>query len=176
MALGHQSQLKSTIFQFNSSMTFHGVRFCRSTGLRSQISEVKLIRRRILKDVTSRRVWETWKADYEAFQPGGTPPTEWTSFDAVTPCIDIPFSNGGKPRLLAAFSKFSNLAEADFGAPGNPLVGQNHTYTRYEVRVNRAEYDFIRDHKLYLRETLKKLKEPLRFSAGAIQVKAAWRD
>jgi|SRR5271157_757009 len=67
------------------------------------------------------RVWETWKADYEAFQPGGTPPTEWPSFDAVTPCIDIPFKDGGKARVLAAFSKFGNLNEASFGFPGNPF-------------------------------------------------------
>ncbi len=130
-----------------------------------------------LQDVTARRVWETWKADYEAFQPGGTPPTEWTSFDAVTPCVDIPFSGGGKPRLLAAFSKFGNLAEATFGLDtGTPLVAQNRTYTRYEVRVNRAEYDFIRDRKLYLRETLNQLKEPLRFTPGSIEIKAAWRE
>src|SRR5262249_14585869 len=45
------------------------------------------------------RVWETWKADYEIFQPGGREPTEWASFDAVTPCPDIPFLGGGKERI-----------------------------------------------------------------------------
>ena len=129
-----------------------------------------------LSDHDSIRVWETWKADYEAFQPGGSPPTEWISYDAVTPCINLPYQNGGKARLLAAFSKFNNFAEADFGADGNPLVAHNRTYTRYEVRVNRTEYDFIRDNKLYMRSTLDALTTPLRFTPNSIEVKAAWKQ
>src|SRR5262249_21271430 len=85
---------------------------------------------------------ETWKADYEIFQPGGREPTEWASFDAVTPCPDIPFLGGGKERILASFSKFGDYNQATLEGPGNPMVAQNQTYARFEVRVNRAEFDF----------------------------------
>ena len=87
-----------------------------------------------------------------------------------------PVRRGGAVRLLAAFSKFGNFAEASQFGLANPLVAQNRTYTRYEVRVNRAEYDFIRDHKLYKREVLKQLTSPLDFTDGSIETKAAWRE
>ena len=128
-------------------------------------------------DLAAPRVWETWKADYEAFQPGGARPTEWVSFDAVTPCVDIPFKDGGKARLLAAFAKFANFDEAQFGITlANPLVAQNQTYTRYEVRLNRDEYDFIRDKQLYSRTVLQNLTADLDFTPNSIEVKAAWRE
>src|SRR5215204_547836 len=31
-------------------------------------------------------VWDTWKADFELFQPQGAPPSEWDSYEAVSPC------------------------------------------------------------------------------------------
>jgi len=122
------------------------------------------------------RVWETWKADYELFQPGGRQPTEWASFDAVTPCIDIPFKGGGAKRVFGSFSKFGDFHQAGFGVPAGHLIAQNRTYLRYEVRVNRLEHDFIRDKELYQRGNLPKPKDPpLQFTPGSIEVKAAWR-
>jgi hypothetical protein len=129
-----------------------------------------------LKDVTSHRVWETWKADYEAFRQDLQASTAWESFDSFTPCPDIPFMGGGKPRLLAAFSKFGNILEATADGVGPPLVGQNHTYTRYEVRMNQAEYETIVSNKLYLRATLNNPHMPFVFAPNSIEVKASWRE
>jgi hypothetical protein len=132
-------------------------------------------------------VWETWKASYELFQPRGAAPSEWSSFDAVSPCSDIPRANGGKKKTLTAFSKLGTILE-DFNQavgenPSGPLVAQNQSYVRYEIRMNQPQYEFIRgDPKkpqtaLYLR---KNLPAPggssLTFPDGSIEIKAAWRE
>jgi hypothetical protein len=123
-----------------------------------------------------RTVWETWKADYELFQEHGEPPTEWSSFDAHTPCKDLAFQNSGNTKVLASFSKFGDFAQAGFGNLLGPLVAQNKTYVRYEVRVNRPQFDFIRDNRLYLRSMFPGPNAPpLRFPNNSIEIKAAWR-
>lgn len=124
------------------------------------------------------RVWETWKAAYEIVQPQGAQPSEWASLDAITPCSDVPQANSGLVRILGAHQRFHDFNEAGFGAfnDSGPLVCQNRTYTRYEVRVNKEEFNFIRDKKLYLRSTLLQLQSPLRFTSGSIEVKASWRE
>jgi hypothetical protein len=123
-----------------------------------------------------RTVWETWKADYELFQEHGEPPTVWASFDAHTPCKDLAYQGSGAVKVLGSFSKFGDFNQAGFGNLLGPLVAQNHTYVRYEVRINRPEFDFIRDNSLFLRSHFPKDSDPpLRFANNAIEVKAAWR-
>jgi hypothetical protein len=128
-------------------------------------------------DSNTQVVWATWKADYELFQKEGMPPSEWSSFDALTPCADVPFDGSGHTRVIGAFSKFGDFNQAGFGHnPFGPLVSQNSTYVRYEVRMNEAEFSFIRDHKLYLKSNFPAAgQQPLRFNNGSIEVKAAWR-
>ena len=92
------------------------------------------------------RVWETFKAHYELFQTGAdgrsVKPSPFASFEGLNPCGDG-FDN--RTKTLASFVPY-----AEFNQPGftlgeflNPLVAQNRTYTRYEIRLNRAEYDAI---------------------------------
>lgn len=129
-----------------------------------------------------RRVWETWKADYELFQNNGLEPSKWDSFDALTPCPDVSHTGGGKVRLLGTFTPFGefNQAGAALGSAGSPLVAQNKTYTRYEIRVNKPEYEFIVNEKLYLEKNLPENRVPpggpLSFTNGSIEVKAAWKE
>jgi hypothetical protein len=40
------------------------------------------------------------------------------------------------------------------GRFGGPSVAQNHTYVRFEVRLNQVEFDFIRDQQLYRKSRL----------------------
>ena len=123
-----------------------------------------------------RVVWETWKADYELFQEHGAPPTEWASFDAHTPCKDLAFAESGRLKVLGSFSKFGDFNQAGFGDLMGPLVAQNQTYVRYEVRMDRRQYDFIRDNKLYLRANFPGPDAaPLRVPDNALELKAAWR-
>jgi len=134
------------------------------------------------------RVWETWKAAYELVpkdlnppdpaMPSVFEPTEWDSFDARTPCPDIDRVGSGKKRVLGVWKPFGDFNQVGFGEDDlqGPLVCQNATYTRFEVRVNREEFNFIRDNKLYLRSKIKTLTKPVKFTPGSIEVKAAWRE
>ncbi len=124
------------------------------------------------------RVWETFKSRYEVFQRGpdgrALTPVKWSSYGGRNPCgpeVD------NRTKTLSSFDTFSDFNEASFvpGKFANPLVAQNHTYTRYEIRFNEAEFNSIVDHKWYLRSHLPTVKKPGQFNVGSIGVKAAWR-
>jgi hypothetical protein len=125
-----------------------------------------------------RRVWETFKSRYEVFQPGSNgnavAPAKWASYEGRNPCGP---EVGNRTKTLNAFNAFSDFNEANLapGAFAGPLVAQNRTYTRYEVRINEAEFDAIVDHKWYVRASLPTVKSPGRLNVGSIAVKAAWR-
>jgi hypothetical protein len=134
-----------------------------------------------IEDFSVQRVWETWKAAYELFQSREEPPpSEWSSFDAATPCPN--FSDNHR-KVLAEFSKFGGFNQAGVTAtlPDGPLVAQNHTYARYEIRINEPEFNLIRENKWYLTESLPTRENPAKFpnpSTGdhSIEVKAVWRE
>jgi hypothetical protein len=141
-----------------------------------------------LGDPSRAVVWETWKTLHELFQPDGATPSEWDSFEAVSPSKDVANADAGKAKQLASFSSFGTVLaainEATVGGrPLGPLVAQNRTYVRYEVRVNKAHYNYVRGDPKdpntghYLSKTLpKEGGPPLALPVGSIQVKAAWRQ
>lgn len=125
-------------------------------------------------DTSGPRVWTTWKSRFEIFQPGGVAPAAWSSYDGENPCgagisNDMP--------TLSAFSAFGDFNQADFSMSNvsNPLVAQNRTYLRYDVRVNEAQFGSIVDNKWYLESNLPTTATPVPFTTGSIEVKAAWR-
>ncbi len=121
-------------------------------------------------------VWETWKADYELYQPKGLEPTEWSSFDGLTPCSDLPFQDSGHTLVLGSFSNFRDFNQAGNSRFGSPLVAQNQTYVRFQVRLNQVEFDFIREKQLYHKARLPVAGSPaLRFPNNSVAVKAAWK-
>ncbi len=62
------------------------------------------------------------------------------------------------------------------GRFGGPLVAQNRTYVRFQVRLNQVEFDFIREKQLYRKWRLPAAGGPmLRFPDKSVAVKAAWR-
>ncbi len=124
------------------------------------------------------RVWETFKAHYELFQTGadGRPaaPSPFASFEGMNPCGES-FDN--RTKTLASFVPY-----AEFNQPGftlgeflNPLVAQNRTYTRYEIRLNRAEYDAIAGAGWAEGRNLPDADHPADLPIGSIAVKASWR-
>jgi hypothetical protein len=129
---------------------------------------------------SGQRVWETWKTAYETIPGDGSAPTDWTSFDALTPCPGIPSQGSSHQRLFASFKPFGDFNEAGFDVVGLPLICQNGTYSRFEIRVNQTEYNDIRTNKLYLRSTLNNLAQQgapvFKFHDNSIELKAAWRD
>jgi hypothetical protein len=125
-----------------------------------------------------KRVWETFKARYELFQagPDGRPiaPASWESYEALNPCgPDV----DNRAKTLASFEPFLDFNQASFvpGVAANPLVAQNRTYTRYEVRINESEYSALAAPGWSRGENLPDEAHPARLPAGSIAVKAAWR-
>jgi hypothetical protein len=124
------------------------------------------------------RVWETFKARYELFQvgPDGRPiaPEPWATYEALNPCgADV----GSRAKTLASFEPFLDFNQSAFlpGVAANPLVAQNRTYVRYEVRVNEPEYSALALSGWSQGEDLPDAAHPAHLPAGSIAVKAAWR-
>lgn len=124
------------------------------------------------------RVWETFKSRSEIFLagPDGRPraPAAWASYDGENPCGPDADNHA---KTLAAFRPYADFNQATI-TPGKltgPLVAQNRTYTRFEVRFNEAEFDSIVAHKWYIRARLPNAEKPAHFNLGSIGVKAAWR-
>ena len=124
------------------------------------------------------RVWETFKARYELFPVGadGRPaaPPAWATYQARNPCgADV----DNREKTLATFEPFMDFNQSAFLASvaANPLVAQNHTYTRYEVRLNEPEYSALAQNGWSEGENLPDPAHPARLPAGSIAVKAAWR-
>jgi hypothetical protein len=124
------------------------------------------------------RVWETFKARYELFQvgPDGRPiaPEPWATYEALNPCgADV----DSRAKTLASFEPFLDFNQSAFlpGVAANPLVAQNRTYVRYEVRVNEPEYSALALSGWSQGEDLPDAAHPAHLPAGSIAVKAAWR-
>ncbi len=124
------------------------------------------------------RVWETFKARYELFQVGldGRPmaPQPWATYEALNPCgADL----DSRAKTLASFEPFMDFNQAAFvpGVAANPLVAQNRTYTRYEVRINEPEFSALAASGWSQGENLPDQAHPARLPAESIAVKAAWR-
>ena len=118
-------------------------------------------------------VFETFKADWEIFQPNGKDPApNWKDYAGDNPCglTNVVFGD----VLLASFSKFANLGMAGFGPKlTGALVAQNGTYVRYAVNFNESEFTTIMAKKAYLRANL---ANPVAFDSTAIDTKSAWID
>jgi hypothetical protein len=124
------------------------------------------------------RVWETFKSRFEVFRRGldeqALAPAPWATYAGRTPCGGLVDK---QTKTLASLEPFADFNQASF-IPGKflgPLVSQNRTYTRYEVRFNEAEFNSIVDHGWYRRDALPTAEEPGRFNVGSTAVKAAWR-
>ena len=125
-----------------------------------------------------KRVWETFKSRYELFEVGtdGRPvaPSPWASYDGRNPCgADV----DNWVKTVASFTPFAEFNQPSFtpGVSANPLVAQNGTYTRYEIRVNELEYSAVADNGWSQAKSLPDIDHPARLPAGSIAVKAAWR-
>jgi hypothetical protein len=119
-------------------------------------------------------VFETYKSDWEIFQPGGAAPTPWNSNTPSSPCPNVP-SVGFGDLVLASFSKFGNVGQAGTGDLVGPIVAQNGTYVRYLAAVNKVEFDQIHGNKWYLRSNLKGITfAPDTSKNNPIDIKSSW--
>jgi hypothetical protein len=128
-------------------------------------------------------VFETYKADWETFQPNGAPPSAfnsnasfWTSNPAQSPC---PLAKPGD-FLLAPIAKFGNVGLAGVGDLVSVLIAQNGTFVRYLAAYNQTEFNQILQNQFYLAANLPQNKNPagpaIVFQNGSIDLKSAWID
>ena len=118
-------------------------------------------------------VFETFKQDWEIFQPNGNGPSAtWNDFEQNNPCKLQ--SVGFNDFLLASFSEFGNLGEAGFGNLTHALPAQNKTWVRYATAFNQSEFNDIVPNQFYLRSKLP--TSGITFHNGAIDVKSSWID
>ena len=130
-------------------------------------------------------VWGTYKDSFELFGQGDKRPTPWDSYDEpVTPCQ----STQPGQKILTFLSKGNNPLMQTKQAFSYPLIDQRQNYTWYDIRYDKAQYDFVRGQDgdqttwLYLLKYLA-AKEPVQMPQstsqpavlGSIMVKAAWR-
>lgn len=122
-----------------------------------------------------------WKTAFELYPQDGSEPAAWDAKSPQNPCKDVPQGDGRITLLRTA--KFGTVADELNQAFAGPLIDQTGLLTRYEVRFNRAEYDYVRQNKFYNQANWPANGlPPIYFPAssrdqlGAIEVKAAWRD
>jgi hypothetical protein len=129
-------------------------------------------------------VWGTYKESFELFGQKNQRPTAWESFETpVSPCQGA----AAGQKALVLLSKGDTTLDQINQAFSYPLIDQQKNYVSYEIRYDKAQYEFVRGQDadpsswLYLIKNLAP-KEPVRMPAssppatlGAIMIKAAWR-
>jgi hypothetical protein len=125
-------------------------------------------------------VWMTWKQSFDLFPGGGQVPVAWDAPNgAPDVCRNLDPERG--ELVLLRVNKFDTVADEVDQAFGGPLPDQTGLFTRYEVRIDRAEYDFIRTNGYYDKSNWPTgssiyLPASNAEALGSIEVKAAWRD
>ena len=125
-------------------------------------------------------VWMTWKQSYDLFPGAGKEPVPWDAPNG-TPDVCRNLDPEAGEQVIHRVSKFDTVADEVNQAFGGPLPDQTGLFTRYEVRVNRAEYDFIRSNGYYDKGNWPSgssiyLPASDESAVGSIEVKAAWRE
>ncbi len=129
------------------------------------------------------RVWETWKSGFETIpkQPSHgsiVQPLLWNQVGDATPVGGTTLT---KPKVFGSNTLYGDISQAEFGGFAAPLICQNHTYTHFEVHVNRPEFDTIRGEDFYLIEAINAHAidphhDDFQYPNGSITVKASWRE
>jgi hypothetical protein len=133
-----------------------------------------------LADANGLRVWSGWRRATSIFLPDGGKPQPWTGLPEPTPTLF---------RSKAAWRAHPTSANENFQAFTGPLVDQNGRWVRYEVLVDREEFEYLYDNALYnlegqiafsQRPTGNEVSFPVddaeRGQHGATEIKLAWKE
>ncbi|HEU4888543.1 MAG TPA: hypothetical protein VFV49_11690 [Thermoanaerobaculia bacterium] len=133
---------------------------------------------------TGPTVWETFKDTGDIYRPNAEKPSSFDTPESIPgPCT--PLMAGIEPhhrRTLDMSAKVSDvLREVRQAMTLEPLVDQNSQYVWYEVKVNRAYYDYVVDNQFYNRN--KQEGAVISFPSSSnttgrqpvVKVKAAWK-
>jgi hypothetical protein len=133
-------------------------------------------------------VWETYKPDSAVFrgdEKGAIAPAGWNCpLEPLPGCDSVEGVTAAAARLpvLRMITEDANSAH-EFLQAGSfaPLIDQNGSFVRYEMRMNRDEFEYIDAHKLW---DSNQHTEDVNFqpvgstenkTMGPIEVKAAWK-
>jgi len=121
-------------------------------------------------------VWEYWINASQVFKPNGVAPDPWPVSPSVLGRSLQRNRAAGKPHIEA-----HDTLQAFSG----PLVDQNGKWVRYEILMNRTEYDYIVHNTLYNQEgqALFNLDHQVAFPVndgrkrhGSMEIKLAWKE
>ena len=122
------------------------------------------------------RVWETWKEEYEVYLKDGAKPKPWNDPEP------IPTSCGaGVDKFFFRTQKIDDVVDSTLQAAAADgtlpptLTDQKGKLVRYEIRLNKVLFDYVVQHGLY-NAGVQALAKSVSFPAGAILIKAAWRE
>ena len=94
------------------------------------------------------RVWETYKQAYEIFQPGrrgwSLKDQQWNDPQPLPDICRAALDNAGKPAAGVLAFQVLNETHQTFGSQFDTLIDQNGNQAQYNVRVNRDEFEFIK--------------------------------
>ena len=128
-------------------------------------------------DTKTPRLWEFWRPADSVFLPDGALPRPWSDRTETT----------SDYHWKAAWRDHTNAA-SNLQAFSGPLVDQNGNWVRYQTRINREEFEYIRSNGLYSqdgqvafshREADNQVELPVNDGArrhGAIEIKLAWKE
>ncbi|HVR38053.1 MAG TPA: hypothetical protein VMU84_03095 [Thermoanaerobaculia bacterium] len=133
-------------------------------------------------------VWETFRPDWSVFRgdaKGAVAPAGWNCpLDPLPGCDSLEERDAVEARLpvLRMIMKDANTAQ-EFLQAGTfaPLIDQNGSFVRYELRMNRDEFEFIDRNQFWNSDNL---KADVNFqpagsnddkTMGPIEIKAAWK-
>jgi hypothetical protein len=137
-------------------------------------------RSRTIADSEGLRVWNFWRSADSIFLPDGAKPAPWEN--------TATFSEEPLTKTKAAWRQHSTSADQNFQAFSGPLVDQNGKWVRYQVLVNREEFEYIFENELYSQDGQVKFSQkpqenmvdfPVNEGTkrhGAIEIKLAWKE
>ncbi len=139
-------------------------------------------RAKTIADASGDRVWSFWRPASTIFLPDGAAPKPWAEREPAadrTPLF----------RNKAAWRQHADSADQNFQAFSGPLVDQNGKWVRYQVVVNREEFDYIVHNRLYSldgqiafsrrpddNQIAFPVENRLLGRHGAIELKFAWKE
>lgn len=142
-------------------------------------------RNKTIADVTSPRVWMSWRTNDSVFLPDGSRPEPWNPMAVLSQ----------PEHYLWRFSKMLNESRQEVNelsastqAFTGPLVDQNGVFVRYESYLNGPQFDYIVKNELYNQDGQvafaqqgKRIEFPANVIGptprhGSMSIKLAWKQ
>jgi hypothetical protein len=128
-------------------------------------------------------VWETYKDTHDIYLDPPTAPTSFDTPPAIPPACTTQAAamNQATVRVLTMTSKFDDVVRSVEQADGNRLIDQNGENVWYEIKLNRAYYDFVVQNQYYNSVNQKGKTIVFPWSSNTmstvppVKVKAAWK-